>query len=125
MKALTVRQPWAWLIFHGKDIENRTWQTKHRGTTAIHTSAKVDMNAYNWLIEQGHKLPPTEELVCGQIIGTVDIVDCVQEHPSPWKEAGTWGFVLENQKELEVGIPCKGKLNFWDCGHLFLILEGK
>lgn len=27
MKALSIRQPWAWLIANGhKDIENRTWQ---------------------------------------------------------------------------------------------------
>lgn len=32
MKALSIRQPWAWLIIHGgKDVENRTWHTKHRG----------------------------------------------------------------------------------------------
>lgn len=32
MKALSIRQPWAWLILHaGKDIENRVWQTRFRG----------------------------------------------------------------------------------------------
>lgn len=28
MKALSLTQPMAWAIFHGKDIENRTWPTK-------------------------------------------------------------------------------------------------
>ena len=29
MRALTVRQPAAWAIFHaGKDIENRSWQNR-------------------------------------------------------------------------------------------------
>ena len=28
MKALTIKQPWAWAIIHaGKDIENRDWVT--------------------------------------------------------------------------------------------------
>ena len=28
MKALSIRQPWAWAILHaGKDIENRDWRT--------------------------------------------------------------------------------------------------
>ncbi|RZK62259.1 MAG: ASCH domain-containing protein, partial [Pedobacter sp.] len=32
MKALSIKQPWATLISTGiKDIENRTWATKHRG----------------------------------------------------------------------------------------------
>ena len=31
MKALSVKQPWAWAIFHGKDVENRDWPTNVRG----------------------------------------------------------------------------------------------
>ena len=32
MKALSIQQPWAWLIAHGKkDVENRTWATAFRG----------------------------------------------------------------------------------------------
>lgn len=37
MKALTVRQPWAWAIAAGvKTVENRTRGTLHRGPLAIH-----------------------------------------------------------------------------------------
>ena len=33
MKALSIRQPWAWAIINaGKDIENRQWPTKFRGS---------------------------------------------------------------------------------------------
>jgi hypothetical protein len=43
MKALSVRQPWAWAIIHaGKDIENWTWRTHYRGEVAIHASSKMD-----------------------------------------------------------------------------------
>ena len=36
MKVIVVRQPWAWLIVHGyKDIENRSWRTRYRGTLLI------------------------------------------------------------------------------------------
>lgn len=39
MKALSVRQPYAWLIVNGiKDIENRTWRTGYRGPVLIHAS---------------------------------------------------------------------------------------
>ena len=77
------------------------------------------MDVYSYLIEQGIKLPPASELPCGQIIGTVNIIDCVKEHPSPWKEKGTWGYVLEDAKELDNPIACKGRLGFWNCKHLF------
>lgn len=41
MKVLSIRQPWATLICLGvKPIENRTWQTKHRGALAIHASGQ-------------------------------------------------------------------------------------
>jgi ASCH domain len=37
--ALSVRQPWAWLIVNGvKDNENRSWRTDHRGPLLIHAS---------------------------------------------------------------------------------------
>lgn len=37
MKALSVKQPWAWAIIHaGKDIEKRTWRTDYRGPLLIH-----------------------------------------------------------------------------------------
>lgn len=45
--ALSIRQPWAWLILHaGKDIENRTWQTYQRGWFAIHASKGMTRREY-------------------------------------------------------------------------------
>ncbi len=54
---------------------------------------------------------PTE-LPLGGIIGLVEIVDCVQEHPSPWFE-GPYGFVLRNPRPLPF-TPCPGHLGFYD-----------
>ena len=43
MKALSIRQPWAWLIVHGyKDVENRTWSTKFRGRVQVHAGKFPD-----------------------------------------------------------------------------------
>lgn len=42
MKALTVRQPWAWAIVHGgKDVETRTQAWAYRGPLAIHAGAQT------------------------------------------------------------------------------------
>lgn len=36
MKALSVRAPWWWFILHAaKDIENRDWSTRFRGTVYL------------------------------------------------------------------------------------------
>ena len=40
MKVIVIRQPWAWLIVNGfKDIENRSWATRYRGSLLIQASA--------------------------------------------------------------------------------------
>jgi hypothetical protein len=43
MKALSIRQPWAWAILHaGKRIENRDWRScYYRGPILIHASKSV------------------------------------------------------------------------------------
>jgi hypothetical protein len=48
LKALAVRQPWAWLIVNGfKDIENRSRRIHHRGPLLIHASLSRDNYAEN------------------------------------------------------------------------------
>ncbi|GAA3417649.1 hypothetical protein [Streptosporangium vulgare] len=48
IKALSIKQPWAWAIsrravtYAGKDVENRTWTTEYRGLLAIHASLTWD-----------------------------------------------------------------------------------
>jgi hypothetical protein len=119
--ALSVRQPWAWLILNaGKDIENRTWRTKVRGRVLIHASKTLwreDLqNAMRWIalnprIPLNFAEPPFEELLRGGIIGEVEIADCVNCSESAWF-AGPYGFVLRNAKVLPFQ-PCRGRLGFF------------
>ncbi len=138
--AISVRQPWAWLIIRPdltdpeqrrqaaeqgliKDIENRNWQTKQRGRVWIHASKTLDMVDYantqidlkNWW-EWGDlpdyiQLPLSSNLDLGGIIGSVEIVDCVTESDSPWF-FGDYGFKLANAKPHPF-TPCRGQLNFF------------
>jgi len=124
MKALSIRQPWAWLILHGgKDIENRTWTTKVRGRVLIH--AAQGMTATEWQAAFGLYLqirrtqglpavavPFSKQLERGGIVGSVEIVDCVTASDSPWY-MGDVGFVLRNPLSLPF-IPLKGRLGFFD-----------
>lgn len=121
MKCISIKQPWAWLIFNDsgkkgfKDVENRTWATKIRGEIAVHTSKKIDNQTYHNLIKySGLKLPPIEELETGKIIGTVEIVDCVSSYPSYWKELDSIGFILKNPIKLNQTIEIKGQLGFFN-----------
>lgn len=119
MKALSIRQPWAWLIVHaGKDIENRTWQTKFRGRFLVHAAGGMSLREYRlvqgWARQHAGvtNLPAFEELQRGGIIGSVELVDCVTDHPSPWY-MGDVGFVLRDPKPLPF-VPVKGRLNFFE-----------
>jgi hypothetical protein len=117
--ALSIRQPWAFFIVHGfKNIENRTWQTSHRGPILIHaggTRAKLyledDEELFIPAIGRGYPdaLDDTHA-PRGGIVGMADLVDCVTEHPSPWFEKGGFGFVLENAHPLPF-VAIHGKLN--------------
>ncbi len=110
LRALSLKQPWAWLVVNGfKNIENRTWQTKHRGPLLIHASRSLDLLTptvhEEMRREYGVVLP--EQFQLGGIIGVVDVVDCVRKHPSKWKFRGSWGWVLENPRRLPFR-ECKG-----------------
>jgi hypothetical protein len=111
MKALTIQQPWAWAIIHaGKQIENRTWKTRHRGLLAIHASAKLNKHAE---MPRGVRRPEEDELTPSAIIGVVELVDVVTESRSKWFE-GPVGFVLAKPRALRNPIPCKGRLSMWE-----------
>jgi len=43
MRAITLQQPWAWLVVNGyKRWEYRTWSTDHRGLLVVHASGRRD-----------------------------------------------------------------------------------
>lgn len=124
MKALSVRAPWWWFILHaGKDIENRDWPTKFRGTIYLHASkwyVHQDVVDDVYFAErtcgiQPYSTNPYEHLKPngGCIVGKVDIVDCVEESDSPWF-SGRYGFVLKNPVPFAKPIPLKGALGFFE-----------
>lgn len=117
MKALSIRQPWAWLIVNGyKGIENRSWSTRVRGPILIHASKGMTRDEYDearYLTESlGFQLPAFNDLERGGVVGQAIIADCVSESLSPWF-FGEYGFVLTDAKPLPFR-PFKGQLSFFD-----------
>lgn len=128
MKAISIRQPWAWLIVHaGKDIENREWPTSTRGRIAIHAGKTMTKADYEACVLFCRSLPPFtlpadfefptfEELKqqCGGLVGAMRITDCVNQSPSPWF-CGPYGFVIESAMSIPF-LPFKGSLGFFHVG---------
>lgn len=133
MKALSMKQPWAWLVCAGhKDIENRTWHIHmppllnypaDPRRIYVHAGKKVDDSAWNFfhhLVDASvWRLVASQEfyqsLARGAIIGEVDIVGCTGTmKTSPWHQQGMYGLLLANPVLYDQPIPCKGKLGFFE-----------
>jgi hypothetical protein len=133
VKALSVRAPWWWAILHGKPVENREWFTHQRGRIYLHASKfwKIGEISDDWDIikimalrdklpmpfpsgtEANTKLAESMRDSGGCLVGTVEIVDCVTQHPSAFF-VGKFGFVLKNPIYFERPIPFKGALGFFE-----------
>jgi hypothetical protein len=111
--ALSIRQPWAWLIVNGfKDVENRDWKTDFRGRFLVHAAYKFDYDGYAYVKKNFKvKLPEINEFQRGGIIGSVEIHDCVTESDSQWFE-GKYGFLLRKPRPMPF-VELKGKLKFF------------
>lgn len=157
MKALSVKQPWSYLICSGiKPIENRTWKTNYRGRVLIHASGNSitfkqfcnyienldseNMELQKIVRENCFRKSWLHTLETSAIICSVEIVDCVINHPSIWAEKTesiptdvydisnglpaylgkynnnvVYNWVLANPILFDKPIlNVKGKLGFWD-----------
>jgi len=116
MKAISIRQPWAWLIVHGyKDVENWTWSTKYRAPILIHAGKTLDPyfdQIRQDVLAQGVEFPDAKHIERGGIVGQANLVDCVTESTSEWFN-GPYGFVLEDAQPLPFQ-PCKGRLGIFE-----------
>lgn len=120
--ALSIRQPWAWLIVHGhKDIENRDWSTPFRGQLLVHAGLSMTRAYYDQIAEElgnagmlpAGGLPSYEELPRGGLVGWTRIVDCVEHSASKWKQEGSFGFVLRDSRPMPF-VTWKGRLQFFN-----------
>jgi ASCH domain-containing protein len=110
--ALSVQQPWAWLIVNGfKPVENRDWSTKVRGVIGIHAGKKIDEDAFDWLAQAFPLITLPQSFDTGGIVGRVTLIDCVTEHPSGFF-FGEYGFVFQSAEPLPL-MPCRGQLGFF------------
>lgn len=127
MKALTIKQPWAWAIAKGyKTIENRTWVTSYRGPLAIHAGKTWEQGVGSWMAsrlrEMGHPVPDrmADEMPLissGAVIAVVELVDVCLGAPcdcGPWAIAGSKHWQIVDARPLAVPVHLKGRLGLWD-----------
>lgn len=120
---LSVHQPFAWaIVMSAKDIENRSWKSRHLGRLHIHAGlTERDADEVEEVIARvaNHlRLPITAAREAyrhhrrrglGAIIGSVRMVGCATSYASEWWDEGTeYGFIFRDPEIFDEPIPCKG-----------------
>lgn len=135
MKALTILQPFAQLIYCGaKKIETRSWATNYRGPIAIHAGVedyKIEDKDVEAAIEAVLYYQNNDaEVLHGHIIAIAELVDCIEiteemiaekEQTVPGRNEivfghwapGRFAWVLENVQKIEP-VKIKGKQRLWN-----------
>lgn len=93
LRALSIRQPWAWAILHaGKLVENREWDgCSYRGPLLLHAGKSCTRVEYSSAVASIQVMradmglapidvPPLEELARGCLVGIVRLVRA-DRHP--------------------------------------------
>ena len=120
MRAISIQQPWAYFLFHGKPLENRDWPTSYRGPLLIHAGKTFDYEGADWIWENREKLGigmftmlTVDQFPLRAFVGQVNFKTICTQHDSPWF-FGKYGFVFEDQEEFEKPIPwLKGRLGIF------------
>lgn len=137
MKALSIRQPWCWLILHaGKDIENREWGDNYPGLRdaralvtngepfLIHAAKGMTRDEYGEAMDfacggyqagmpaLNQPMPGFADLQRGGIVGQARLSEIVRRSKSPWF-FGPIGLVLTDVKPLPFR-AVKGALGFFE-----------
>lgn len=127
MKAISLKQPWAdAVMFLGKDIENRSWKTNHRGNLVIHCSKGWDKAGEdfirdlfpNWTSDRAKEMR-------GGFFGIMWVREIVLCSPTlqtknPWA-FGPWCWLLTPSATVVLKNPIKGigKLSLFDAPGIY------
>lgn len=101
---ISLRQPWASAVFvAGKDVENRSWWTEYRGRLWIHASLRPSPTPNGTLRVALECLPR------GVILGSVELIDIVENARSRWSVDGSFHWLLGSPCPLATPIPHRGR----------------
>jgi hypothetical protein len=127
LKALSLKQPFAWLIANGYLlVDDRSWGTQYRGPILIHASKGLYEAYYQHIrANTDVPIPDRDKLEYGGVVGIADLVLCSKPGQLP---AGIsreqrahfggvhqeyYGFLFAQARPLPL-MPCAGKLGIFE-----------
>jgi len=116
-RALSVRRPWANLIFAGKSTENRTWATSHRGELVVHAGQAWDPAGAALAAELGLDGFADPRSCPGGYLGIVRLADVHLSAAccAPWGDSGQgiYHWTLAEPRSFAVPIAGRGRLGLY------------
>ena len=127
LKALSLKQPFAWLIAHGYLlVDDRSWGTPYRGPILIHASKGLYEEYYQYIKSSTDiPIPDKDKLDYGGVVGIARLVLCCKPGELPpgiHREQRAhfggihqdyYGFLFEQARPLPL-LPCAGKLGLFE-----------
>lgn len=143
MRALSIKQPWAWAIAAGfKPVENRPWGTAYRGLIAVQASLTVDHGELSAAGQEGRfaaraldlmggrdnfwdarktTSPHRPTMALGAVIAVADISHMCRVRGrrsdcdcGPWAMPMQCHWRLRSVQPLDTPVPTQGRLGLWD-----------
>ena len=127
-RALTLWQPWAWLVMHGfKPIENRPKSVTYssfRGPIWIHSGLHFDEERYDMAAALLRRIHPYARMPArsrfldyprGVILGRVNVIGVLPPGGSKmdWHFEDHYGFILRDVVKLAQPVKCRGYQGIW------------
>ncbi|GAB3161815.1 hypothetical protein GCM10027258_79530 [Amycolatopsis stemonae] len=111
-RVLSVRRPWANLLFRGKNIENRSWSTRWRGRVVLHAGQRWEPRGREVAAALGIEVARDEPE------GYLGVAELVDVHPDagccrPWGEPGAFHWQFAESLLFSAPIAGPGRLGLY------------
>lgn len=126
MRAISVRQPWAWAIARGyKPVLNQATGTGHRGPLAVYASFRIDLgSAENHVVRRAVSTgwdPADPVTAIGGIVAVVSLAGVCAPAASPgrcgcgeWASPGAYHWQLADPRPLRCLVLALGQPGLWE-----------
>jgi len=126
LRAISVRQPWAWAIARGdKPVLNRAADTGHRGPLAVYASFRIDLeSAENPMVRRAVSTgwdPADPVAAVGGIVAVVSLTGVCGPAASPgrcgcgeWASPGFYHWQLADPRPLRWPVLALGQPGLWE-----------
>jgi hypothetical protein len=127
LKCISIKQPWVYFIFHSpywKNVENRSWDTNHRGMLLIHASKEFDSTWTDRFpftsAHKKHAIERVSKFITGKDFGCIYGAVILHRTFPPgtrfnaWHQIDSFAHLIVSPTKFHSRPPCRGQLKLFD-----------